>query len=389
MQIVDIKLKDFRNYESEIFDFKKGLNVIFGRNASGKTNVLESIYLASIFHSPRTTKDKEMIRIGATKAEIKITIQKRFRQHQIFLQINDQGQKKVAIDKIPIARAGELLGVLGVVYFSPDEMKIVKDAPSERRKMVDIGISQQQKSYFYALQKYTKILKQKNNMLKDIKMGAKRNNEILDVWDKCLALEGAIIIKKRIEYIQELSREASKIHSKLSEDKEVLQIYYEMEELFAKNSDKIEQNKDEQSEDGDIKKVVQKSVDTKEIETELFKKIVLSREKDIKLGYTTVGPHRDDICFEINGSDSRKYASQGQQRTIALSLKLSEVELFFKTKEERPILLLDDVLSELDEKRKAILLDHVTGYQTILTCTEYSESVDAHKINISNGKIVK
>ncbi len=359
MKIVSVELKNFRNYKTATVTFSDGLNVLYGKNASGKTNMLESVYLCSIFHSPRTSKDKEMILLGEKKANIKIVIEKKFRRHTINLQIDEQGKKKVAVDNIPVNRAGELLGVLGVVFFSPDEMKLVKESPAERRRFLDVGLSQQQKSYFLALQRYNKTLKQKNNLLKEYKFN-KNIDDMLDVWDESLAKEGAILIAKRMEYLSTLNDAARKFHRILSRETETLTLSYE-------SGFKLEEAKD-----------VQKS---------LLDAIVKARQKDKELGFSTVGPHRDDIKIEINGKDSRKFASQGQQRTVALAMKLGEVVIYKNEIGEPPVLLLDDVLSELDESRQKLLLELTQDFQTILTCTEYNLDVKATKFEIVEGSV--
>ncbi len=361
MKIISLELENFRNYKQAVVNFSDGLNVLYGQNASGKTNMLESVYLCSIFHSPRTTKDKEMILMGENKARVKIVIESKFRKHVINLQIDEQGKKKVAVDNIPINRAGELLGVLGVVFFSPDEMKLVKEAPQERRRFLDVGISQQQKSYFLALQRYNKTLKQKNNLLKEYKFNP-NIDDMLDVWDSVLAKEGAILIKKRMEYINVLNDAAGRFHYELSGEKEKLVLSYESGAKTDCASEALQNN--------------------------LYNAIVASRQKDKELGFCTVGPHRDDIKIEINGKDSRKFASQGQQRTIALAMKLGEVVIYKNEIGEPPVLLLDDVLSELDQSRQSLLLKMTQGFQTILTCTEYELKNSARLIKISEGKIV-
>ncbi len=360
MKILSLELQNFRNYPEAVVNFADGLNVLYGQNASGKTNMLESIYLCSIFHSPRTTKDKEMILLGKDKARVKIALERKFRKHTIVLQIDAQGKKKVAVDGIPVNRAGELLGVLGVVFFSPDEMKLVKEAPQERRRFLDVGISQQQKAYFIALQRYNKTLKQKNNLLKEYKY--QNIDDMLDVWDASLAKEGAIIVQKRKEYIATLSDAARKFHFALSGEKETLTLSYESG--------------------------VRTDCEDILLESNLYSSIVASRQKDKELGFCTVGPHRDDIKIEINGNDSRKFASQGQQRTIALAMKLGEVIIYKNEIGEPPVLLLDDVLSELDENRQTTLLKMTEGFQTILTCTEYNLPNKANKINIKDGTVV-
>lgn len=361
MKIISLELKNFRNYHEATVNFDGGLNVLHGHNASGKTNMLESIYLCSIFHSPRTTRDKEMILIGENKAQIKINIEKKFRKHTISLQIDEQGKKKVAVDGIPVNRAGELLGILGVVFFSPDELKLVKESPQERRRFLDVGISQQQKAYFLALQRYNKTLKQKNNLLKEYKFNP-NIDDMLDVWDMGLAKEGAIIIQKRKEYIATLNSCAGKFHNALSGEKEILTLSYES--------------------------CAKLDCEDNEIEKYLYEAILASRDKDKELGFCTVGPNRDDIKIEINGKDSRKYASQGQQRTIALAMKLGEVVIYKNEIGEPPVLLLDDVLSELDQNRQTILLKMTEGFQTILTCTEYELENKAKLIKINDGTVV-
>jgi len=358
MKIASLELKDFRNYETALVDFKDGLNVLHGKNASGKTNMLESIYLCSIFHSPRTTKDKELVRLGANSSTVRLVVKKRYSKHVINLQIDEKGKKKVFVDNIPLNRAGELFGMLGVVFFSPDEMKLVKEAPQERRRFMDIGLSQQQRAYFASLQRYNKTLKQKNNLLKEWR-SYKEINQMLDVWDIGLAKEGAQIIKSRIEYIETLNRAASKFHAIMSDEKEKLTLSYE----------------------------TGIDVDSENLEDSLFKAITNARERDKELGFSTIGPHRDDIKIEINGKDSRKFASQGQQRTIALALKLGEVVIYKEELGEAPILLLDDVLSELDERRQHLLLELTEGFQTILTCTEFNLDYDCNKIYVEEGRV--
>ncbi len=361
MKITSLQLNNFRNYKNASVSFCDGLNVLYGKNASGKTNMMESIYLCSIFHSPRTTKDKEMVLIGEKSAQITLTLQKKFRKHTINLQIDEKGKKKVLVDGIPLNRAGELFGVLGVVYFSPDEMKLVKESPQERRRFMDVGLSQQQRSYFYALQRYNKTLKQKNNLLKEWR-GNRNIDDMLDVWDAGLAKEGAVIVKKRKEYVATLNDSAGKFHTAISGEKERLLLTYESS--FEVTSEE----------------------DTEDV---LYRAILKAREKDKELGYCTVGPHRDDIKIEINGKDSRKFASQGQQRTIALALKLGEVVIYKNELGETPVLLLDDVLSELDEGRQKLLLSMTEGFQTILTCTEFVLDLNKNAIRINDGTVIQ
>ena len=254
-----------------------------------------------------------------------------------------------------------MLGLLGVVFFSPDEMKLVKEAPQERRKFMDVGISQQQKSYFTALQRYNKTLKQKNNLLKEHK--SSNIDDMLDVWDVGLAKEGAVIIKKRTQYVATLLDAAARFHAAISRQKEKLTLEYECS--------------------------IDCEGDESDIERRLLSALKEARQKDKELGFCTVGPHRDDIRIEIDGKDSRKFASQGQQRTVALAMKLGEVLIYKNEIGEPPVLLLDDVLSELDETRQRTLLEMTTGFQTLLTCTEFLLNVPATKFKIENGSVKK
>lgn len=361
MKILTLQLENFRNYASQDFRFIDGLNVICGSNGAGKTNVLESVYLLSLFTSPRTTKDRDLVLFGKDKARVKMQLEKRFRKHTIILQIEANGKKKVVVDGIPVKRAAELIGVLGVVYFSPDEMRLVKETPAERRRFLDVGLSQQQRAYFTALSRYNKIIKQKNNLLKD---SARLRNvdEMLSVWDAQLAEYGAIIIFKRKKYLEQLNSEAAKIHSILSGEKEKLELGYECPI------------------DGET---------VEEIKEKLFEKIESTREKDKQLGFGTVGPHRDDISISVNGLDSRKFASQGQQRSVALAMKFGEAEMYREESGEAPVLLLDDVLSELDEQRQEKLLELTQGVQTLLTCTEFKSGQYNSIVKIENGKITE
>lgn len=358
MKIKTLQLDNFRNYASQSFSFDEGLNVIYGKNGAGKTNVLESVYLLSLFNSPRTARDKELVKFGTEKARIKAVIERKYGRRTVLLQIDSAGKKKALVDGLPVKRAAELIGVLGVVFFSPDEMRLVKETPAERRRFLDVGLSQQQKSYFIALSRYNKTLKQKNNLLKDVRYAA-GTDDMLSVWDAQLAEYGAAVTAARKKYVAELNSAASKIHSYISGDKEELVLGYESASV---------------------------SDDEKEIRTELAEKITAAREKDKQLGFCTVGPHRDDISIKINSLDGRKFASQGQQRTIALAMKLAEVELYEKESGDRPVLLLDDVLSELDENRQKVLLQLTRGAQTLLTCTEYYAGGNAKKIRVEEGR---
>lgn len=601
MEITKLMLKNFRNYDFVESTFNSGLNVLVGKNASGKTNMLESIYLAGLGRSPRTSKDKDLIKCDKNRAFVSLEVQKKYRKHRIDIQIDENGKKKVFLDGLAILRTGELIGILNIVYFSPDEMKLVKESPEHRRRFLDISLSQQQKSYFVVLSRYNKALKQRNNFLKTC-----YNNQnadlMLDVWDEQLAENGAYLIEKRIEYVNKLQKYAKNFHFSMSQGNEQLELCYESninifntekkiidkntkkdnltadnvskkiinengisnKEIFdyqnsnSNESDALKSNgsenaisyesevtKSNESENKDasstncsqyeknkmsvnessqniegqnleekieklelnsiskcnqleneksnikniksqsdcsIKKIEniscennqnndilfvknkneeklvvknneqrlvyknneiskknneQLAIQNKENETlsaienaekkekeakvlaekrhqnfektiqnidfsektkylsfqnlknELKNKFLQNREKDKKLSYTTVGPHRDDIKISINNTDVRKFASQGQQRTTALAIKLGETEMFFEETKEYPILILDDVLSELDEKRKEILLQSIENAQKMISCTEFEKKKKEKIIEISNGSIIQ
>lgn len=360
MNIKQIYLKNFRNYEEETIELSDKLNVVIGQNAMGKTNLLESIYCCGIGKSTKTNKYKELIKWGNQYSYIKIIVQKRFRDHTIEFYIDQQDKKRVKVDGVPLLKIGELLGILNIVFFSPDEMKLIKESPAERRKFMDISLSQQFKSYLHALSKYNEVLAQRNKLLKE---SYKREDikDMLSIWDSQLIENGVFIIQKRYEFIEKLRNFAKDIHSSITSQKEEIFLEYES---FIKN--------------GNIE----------EMKKKYEEKLLESVEKDLNLQYTLYGPHRDDINIKINNIDVRKFGSQGQQRTAALSLKLAEIELFKDETKESPVLLLDDVLSELDESRRNMLMKFSASLQTIITCTDFDSNIEHKTIRIQNGKVI-
>lgn len=352
MFVKKVTLHNFRNYAEKTVCFTQGLNVIMGPNATGKTNLLESVYMCGLGGSPRVSRDKDVILWGEKGAYIHLELQKKFRAHTIDMYIDSREKKRVAIDGIPITRLSQLIGTLGIVFFSPDELKLVKDAPAERRRFMDVSLSQQSSSYLFALSRYNAVLTRRNKLLKTLSPGEDLKNS-LQVWDVQLAAEGARVVKARYAFARELKTFAAERHLVLSGGKENLSLAYESD-----------------APDGE----------EKQIADVLSQKLFLNYEKDCALQYTTVGPHKDDIKILLDGVDVRKFGSQGQQRTAALSLKLAEIALFADNTGEQPVLLLDDVLSELDEGRRKTLLEQTSSLQTIITCTEYEEEVEANII---------
>ena len=281
-----------------------------------------------------------------------LIVKKKYHTHRIEIHIDKNKSKRIVIDGMPVSKVGELMGVLNIVFFSPDELKMIKEQPKERRRFTDISLSQQKKAYYYTLVRYNRILDQRNKLLKTASVSA--ISEMLPVWDMQLSEAGAEIIAERMNFIGKLDKFAGESHSALTSDKEELKLIYECENI---------------------------GQDRAEIKESLMKSLFSDREKDYNLKFTSAGPHRDDIKITINGTDVRKFGSQGQQRSAALSLKLAEIKHFERETGEKPVLLLDDVLSELDIDRQKKLIESTNNIQTILTCTEFEPALSpAHRI---------
>lgn len=341
MLVKSVELKNFLSYESATVNFGTGLNVVYGENAGGKTNLIDSVYLCSVGRSSRHSRDKELIKWETNYgAKVTLNVQKRFSKHVIEIYIDPQGKKHILVDKLPVAKIGELMGILNVVFFSPQEMRLVKESPADRRRFMDIGISQQCKTYFYALQRYNALLQQRNKILKTYK-GRPSLDSMLKIVDTDFIRVASYIIKERKKFIDEIAPIAEARHETLTGGKERLALLYETE-----------------------------NVDYDNVERTLKVLLDNARENDQRLEYTTIGPHRDDIKISANGIDLRRFGSQGQQRSAVLSLKLAEIVAFENRTGETPVLLLDDVMSELDANRREALFDAIKGIQTIITTTD-------------------
>ena len=340
MVIKSLSLNNFRNYENVEVTFDDKINILYGDNAQGKTNILEALYVSGTSKSHKGSKDKEMIRFNQEEAHIKTVVEKNQMEYELDIHLKSKKSKGIAINKMPIKKASELFGILNMVFFSPEDLNIIKNGPAERRRFLDVELCQLDKIYLHNLTNYNKVLMQRNKLLKEL-IFRPDLEATLEVWNEQLISFGVKIIERRNSFIKELNNIIGDIHTKLSGGKEQLVISYEP--------------------DVEIK--------------EMKEKLSLAKIKDKKLCSTSVGPHRDDINFEINGVDIRKYGSQGQQRTSALSLKLSEIELVKKVIHDEPVLLLDDVLSELDSNRQNYLLNSIQDVQTIITCTGLDEFV--------------
>lgn len=391
MYIKSLELNNFRNYNSLNISFENDTNILYGDNAQGKTNILESIYLAATTKSHRGNKDKEVIMFDHEEAHIKLIVIKQNVPLRIDMHLKKNKTKGIAVNGIPIKKASELFGTLNVVFFSPEDLNIIKNGPSERRRFIDMELCQLDKIYVYNLITYNKILNQRNKLLKDIGYSRHRADLIntLDILDIQLARYGKEIISRRERFIQELNHIISKIHSKITDKKENLIIRYEPN--LSGNTVKGNSIKRNAIDAGIIgkssaaKNMTNGNMTNKDIisETLIYESLVHNREKDLKLGSTSAGPHRDDIGFYNYDMDIRKFGSQGQQRTAALSLKLSEIELVRQVIKDVPILLLDDVLSELDSSRQKHLLDSIDRVQTIITCTGLDEFIE-NRFTINN-----
>ncbi len=368
MYIKNIELKDFRSYESLSLKFNKKVNLILGANAQGKTNLLESIYMASIGRSFRTVRDAEMIRFGADFAKIYIEALKGDMEKTVEITVVGNSKKSIKKDGIKLKKTSELLDNIYIVIFSPEDMKIVKDEPEKRRKFIDKELCQIKPSYYNNLCSYKKILSERNAYLK----GMYVDPMMIEVWNEELSRYGAELIRQRKEFIDKLKISSSEINRKITNGKEDLVLSYAPDISY--EEDRTEQKTI-------FKKILDESLDT-----------------DIRNRNTSRGPHRDDLDFTIisgeESIDARKFGSQGQQRTAALSLKLAEIDIIKRETGEDPILLLDDVMSELDMERQEFLVKALLSNQLFITTTEIPESIlkefpDASEFHIKKGKVVE
>lgn len=358
MNITELELNNFRNYQHAKVELDKGINFVVGKNAQGKTNLLESIYLLSVGKSPKNSKDKQIIKFNETQARIQTTFKTIAGNKKIQMYLNDKNKKSITINGLNILKLTELVGILSVVYFSPDELKLIKEVPEDRRSFLDVSISQFDKPYLYNLLKYERILKMRNQILKGAD-SKESKLEQLRLFTPQLIDTAEKIIEKRLSFVDNLKQIAKGIHKIITETED-LEVSYSY-----------------------------RKKESKTIKEDLINQFALSQEKELELGYTCVGPHRDDLIFKINGLDCKYYASQGQQRTVALVVKLSLMEVIKNEIGEYPVLLLDDVLSELDADRQNKLLNLCENFQTLITCTNIPQTDLLYKtIQIENGKVV-
>ncbi len=341
MFVKSLDLENFRNYSSLHVDFDDDTNIFYGDNAQGKTNILEAVYLGGTTKSHKGSRDRDMIAFHQEESHIRMIVHKGNVSHKIDMHLKKNKTKGIAVDGIPIKKAAELFGIVNIVFFSPEDLNIIKNGPSERRRFMDLELCQLDKIYLHNLTNYNKIIIQRNKLLKDISFHPEWM-DTLEVWDMQLAGYGAKLIKRRGLFAEQLREIAGDIHESLTGGKERLDIFYEPNvtpDLF-------------------------------------YEQLKRDREKDIRYKMTCSGPHRDDLCMKVRDVDIRRFGSQGQQRTSALTLKLSEIELVKKLIKDTPVLLLDDVLSELDSSRQNYLLNSIHDIQTLITCTGLDEFIN-------------
>ena len=355
MWIKKIKIKNFRNYESEEINLEKNINIFYGQNAQGKTNIIESIFLCSLGKSFRTKKDKEMIKLNEQNALVEVEYEKSDRDGKIKIEIGNK--KNIYLNGIKIKKLSELLGNLNIVIFTPDDINILKGGPQNRRRFLDIMISQLRPNYMHILNLYLKTIEQRNKYLRQIKEEHKDEN-LLEIWDEKLAEYAIKIYEYRKEFIEKIIKKLDIIHKNITNGEEQIELEYVTE------------------------------CDSKEKYLKLLKE---RRKLDIIKGFTTKGIHRDDFVIYINKKEIKIFGSQGQNRTAMLSLKLAELQVIYDEIGEYPILLLDDFMSELDRTRRKNFLENIEGTQVIITGTEKLdiENLKYLEYNVSNGKVLK
>ena len=347
MYIKKVKLENFRNYEKQEIIFNKNINNIFGDNAQGKTNILEAIFICGLGKSFRTNQDKELININKDYSNVEIEYFKKDREGKIKLELNQK--KDFFINDIKVKKVSDILGKIYVVLFTPQDINILKNDPSKRRRFLNIMISQLRPMYVHILNKYNKTLEQRNNYLKQIKYENKPY-DMLDIWDEQLVDLGTKIFIYRKEFIEKINNKIKNIHLITTQNKENIEIKYK--------SNIIDENK-------------------------YLQELKNKRNIDIQKGYTSIGIHRDDFEIFINNENISIYGSQGQQRSSIISLKLAEAETIYEEIEEYPIILLDDFMSELDKKRIKGFIENIKENQVIITSTE-KILLDKNEINYYN-----
>ncbi len=369
MIVQKIKLTTFRNYEDEEIDVHPGINVFFGANAQGKTNILEAIYLCACARSHRTARDGDLIHHGENQYRVDLGFADRqMTEETITIHYLDsiqgdpsrtRSQRHIFQNGMRLNRIGDLMGLFHAVIFAPEDLMLVKEGPSTRRRFIDLLISQLRPSYFLHLQHYSQYLVQRNQLLKQFRSSLRRQEGKLndqqmlqlEIWDQAMSKEAAAIMLQRHHFCRRISEIAEKSQKEISSGKEELNVKYKSISGISLDN----------------------SIET--ISTQLFEKLKTNIYEDIERGNTLYGPHRDDLEMSLNGEGLKPYASQGQQRSAVLALKLAELQILSEETGEPPVLLLDDVMSELDEQRRDRLLSHINESQVFITCTDADQIV--------------
>ncbi|MDP4147057.1 MAG: DNA replication/repair protein RecF [Bacillota bacterium] len=362
MYIKYLHLINFRNYEELNIELYKGINIFIGDNAQGKTNILESIYYGSLGKSHRASKDKDLVNWNKREAYVQLYVSKNRLDKKIEIKVFREGKKGINVNSIKLKKISELFGVLNVVMFSPEDLKIVKESPGHRRRFLDIELCKLNTNYYYNLVQYNKVLEQRNTVLRNC-----RSNDLgmIDIYDVQLSKFGGTVIDYRIDYINKLKEKSQVIHGDITSNKEKIDFKYITD--------------------------VKEGSSTKD---ELYRLLELNRKKDMEKRITSIGPHRDDFSISINGIDTRSFGSQGQQRTAILTIKFASLHILKEQTGEFPVLLLDDVLSELDLNRQKYIMNSISEVQTVITCTGISDiksylNTDIKVFNVKDGNVIE
>ena len=353
MLIEELKLKNFRNYSELTLHPHPGVNLFSGRNGSGKTNLLEAVHYCALGRSHRISNDANAVKNGEAFALSSVNIRNSLGQREITVRFHpDETQKKsILLDGKKIAKFSDMMGCLRCVIFSPEDLGLIKEGPSLRRRYLDMMISQINRGYFIALQQYRICMDQRNALIRNLRSNSYADTSMLSAFEETMAAPAAVIIRERRRIVSLLSESARETYQRVSDTDEVFRLVYHSS--------------------------VKEETEIEEILCRLFRE---NREDDIRMGFTSVGPHRDDLILTLNKNQMKQFASQGQIRTAALSMKLSQMQILRDQSGEEPVLLLDDVMSELDRKRRACLIREISSFQTFITCTD-RDDVDCDKVD--------
>ncbi len=357
MHVKKLELTGFRNYKSEEFEFLPATNILYGNNAQGKTNALEALYLFSFGKSFRTQQDRELINFAENFTRLSVEFEDNKRSNTIEIVIRRDRKKQIKVNGVAICAISDLIGKFSVVLFSPDELNLTKGSPNARRRFLDIALSQMRPKYYHILRRYNKVLEQRNDLIKKLRFSPDSSaKETLFVWNEKLSEYGMALIEYRKKFVEKLHEFSKQIHYEICDEN--FEIRYKA------------------------------AFNTKE---EFKNKLDASLEKEIEQGFTMYGPHRDDLEIVTEGKDIKVYGSQGQHRSAVLALKLAQADMMFDDSGEYPVLLLDDIMSELDSKRRQYLVNKIKDKQVIITCTDADEvgiGKNANLIHIEDGKII-